>query len=181
MPHCTSPGSVRGKWARQFRKTMARIKTFIISLFILTSVYGQTFRISSTSVDIGQTNTIWDIHFALGKADLIVEGVSKANLDSIADFFKNNPTVTAELGYHTDTRGKANANLILSQQRAVSVKKYLIGQGIDSLRIIAKGYGSTKLLIKEDEIKKARTQDHCEPPYPPYRGNRRLTVVITKK
>jgi outer membrane protein OmpA-like peptidoglycan-associated protein len=166
----------------QFRKKMTRIKTFIISLFVLTSVHGQTFKINSTSVDVGQTFTVWDIHFALAKADLIVEGVSKSNLDSIADFFKNNPTANVELGYHTDNRGKANSNLILSQQRAESVKKYIIGQGVDSLKITAKGYGSTKPLIsKEDEIKNARTQNHCEPPYPPYRGNKRLTIKITKK
>jgi len=161
---------------------MTYIKTFIISFFILTSVRGQTFKINSTSVDLGQTYTVWDIHFALAKADLIVEGVSKTNLDSIVDFFKNSPSINVELGYHTDNRGKPNANLILSQQRAESVKKYLIGQGIDTLRITAKGYGSTKPLIsKEDEIKNARTQSHCEPPYPPYRGNKRLTIKITKK
>lgn len=139
---------------------------------------GQTFR--STSVDVGQTYTVWDIHFALGKADLITEGVSKANLDSIVDFFKNNPTVTAELGYHMDDRGEHKANLVLSQQRASSIKKYLIEQGIDSSRISAIGYGSTKLLYKEDKIKTAKIMDNCEPRHPPLRGNRRLTIKIIK-
>ena len=47
---------------------------------------------------------------------------------------------------HTDTRGSDKYNMILSEKRANEAKKYLIKKGINSSRLIAKGFGKTQPL-----------------------------------
>ncbi|WP_295127844.1 OmpA family protein [uncultured Chitinophaga sp.] len=45
---------------------------------------------------------------------------------------------------HTDNVGNDQSNTELSEQRAASVKNYLLGKGLSSERVEAKGYGATK-------------------------------------
>ena len=60
----------------------------------------------------------------------------------------DNPEIYIELGSHTDDRNTDEYNLDLSQRRAKSAVDYLIGHGIQSKRVLAKGYGETKLIIE---------------------------------
>lgn len=64
-------------------------------------------------------------------------------LDEIAQVIKDNPDLTIRVEGHTDNVGKPSYNMWLSQARAEAVVKYLIGKGIPSRRLVAKGYGST--------------------------------------
>jgi len=48
-----------------------------------------------------------------------------------------------EISGHTDDVGDDASNLTLSQQRAESVRNYLIKKGIAANRVVAKGYGET--------------------------------------
>ena len=48
-----------------------------------------------------------------------------------------------ELGGHTDSLGSDGYNLKLSEKRAVSVQKYLVGKGVEPGRMTARGYGET--------------------------------------
>ena len=50
-----------------------------------------------------------------------------------------------EIGSHTDARGSSENNQKLSEKRAKSVADYLISKNIDKERILAVGYGETKL------------------------------------
>ena len=52
-------------------------------------------------------------------------------------------TLKVEIGGHTDANGAAETNQTLSQRRAESVRKYLIGRGIQGERLTAKGYGES--------------------------------------
>lgn len=54
--------------------------------------------------------------------------------------------IILEIGAHTDAQGSDTYNLDLSQKRAAALKKYLISQGIEDNRLVAKGYGETKIL-----------------------------------
>lgn len=54
-----------------------------------------------------------------------------------------NPNMKIEIAGHTDDQGGQEANLELSQRQANAVKEYLITQGIDGLRLVAKGYGES--------------------------------------
>jgi len=71
-------------------------------------------------------------------------------LDNVVNIMNQNPSLRIELSSHTDSRGKDEYNLRLSQQRAESAVQYLLSKGIIKSRLVAKGYGETRLL------------NHCE-------------------
>lgn len=69
-------------------------------------------------------------------------------LDNVLAILKQNPSLRIELSSHTDSRGDGNYNQKLSQRRADSAVAYLINNGISRNRLVAKGYGESKLLNK---------------------------------
>lgn len=83
-----------------------------------------------------------DIHFNTNKYDLGKEAVKE--LDALVNTLKTQKTQKIELAAHTDNVGSDVANMLLSQNRANSVRDYLIKNGIAADRLIAKGYGETK-------------------------------------
>ena len=64
-------------------------------------------------------------------------------LDTVAQVMRDFPDITIEVQGHTDSRGNDAYNMRLSQQRADSVRQYLIGQGIAPERLTSRGYGET--------------------------------------
>ena len=83
------------------------------------------------------------IHFGTNNATILPD--SQQLLDSIVDVLLSHANVKKiEIAGHTDNRGKADANLTLSQGRADAVKDYLIKGGVAEDRLISKGYGQTK-------------------------------------
>lgn len=80
--------------------------------------------------------------FETGKADLKPEAFSV--LDELIEYLKRKDDEKIEIGGHTDNVGKADANMILSTNRANTVKSYLIGKGIGQERVTSKGYGMTQ-------------------------------------
>jgi outer membrane protein OmpA-like peptidoglycan-associated protein len=87
----------------------------------------------------GASLVLQGVNFETGKAVLLPE--SQAILDRVATSLVDNPTVTVEVGGHTDNTGRKATNVRLSQARANTVRDYLIGKGVDGTRITAKGYG----------------------------------------
>lgn len=67
-------------------------------------------------------------------------------LDNAAQLLRDNPNLAVELGSHTDSRGKDTYNFELSAKRAQSAVDYIVGQGIPTERIVARGYGENKLI-----------------------------------
>ncbi len=81
-----------------------------------------------------------NIYFEYDRFDLLPE--VKTVLDTgLIPFLRAKPTLRIELSAHTDNTGKPAYNRELSFQRAESVKNYLIEQGIEAHRMVAKGYG----------------------------------------
>ena len=80
-----------------------------------------------------------NIEYDLGKWDLRPE--SMVSLDKLVETLNNNPNIVIELGSNTDFRDTDQRNDTLSQRRAQSVVNYLIEKGIESDRLVAKGYG----------------------------------------
>lgn len=66
---------------------------------------------------------------------------AKPTLDELTSLLERNPDIRIELGSHTDCRGPDGYNQTLSEARANSAVAYLIGRGIASDRLTARGYG----------------------------------------
>lgn len=92
-------------------------------------------------------------------------------LDQIVSLLRDNPDVSFEIGFHTDSRGNDAFNLELSQKRADAARNYIIGGGVEPERIIAKGYGETQLLNKCANDVSCPEGEHLQ--------NRRVELIIT--
>ncbi len=88
------------------------------------------------------------IEFAEGSAQLTTP--MYGDLDKLADFLLDNPDFELRISGHTDSDGREEFNLKLSQERADVIKEYLVYFGsVEENRIIAKGFGSSKPIIEE--------------------------------
>ena len=76
-----------------------------------------------------------------------IKPVSYPILDAVRDVLVANPKITIEVQGHTDNVGQAAYNLKLSQQRADSVRAYLVAHGIEPARLISKGFGMNQPLV----------------------------------
>jgi outer membrane protein OmpA-like peptidoglycan-associated protein len=93
------------------------------------------------STDRGLVLTLGDVLFTNGHAALKA-GASR-HLNRLVTFLKKHPTRTVAIQGYTDNVGSKDYNLGLSEQRADSVRAYLIGQGIQSTRITTSGEGES--------------------------------------
>jgi outer membrane protein OmpA-like peptidoglycan-associated protein len=118
----------------------------------------------------GKTIRLDNIFFDLGK-DNIRKDAAKV-LDELELLLRENPSIQIELSSHTDSRGKDLFNLALSQRRAQSSVNYLVSKGIARNRMIAKGYGKTKLINKCTSTSTCSEEEHQK--------NRRVEVTILK-
>ena len=94
--------------------------------------------------DLGKMIDLHPIYFDLGKFN--INTASSVELNKIVTIMKENPSMTIELGAHTDCRGSAASNLGLSDKRAKASAAYIVSKGIDKTRIYGKGYGESKLI-----------------------------------
>jgi outer membrane protein OmpA-like peptidoglycan-associated protein len=117
-------------------------------------------------IDTGASIVLKNIFFETGKYTL--QQVSAAELDNLADLLKENPSVNIQINGFTDNQGKPIDNMILSENRAKAVVKYLIQKGIEASRLTSKGYGETRPIADNNtEIGRAK--------------NRRTSMKVTKK
>ncbi len=84
-----------------------------------------------------------NVTFPTGSSRL--DAADEAEVKKLADFMKEYPQTTVEVGGHTDNTGAASTNYKLSQARADAVRKMMIDKfGVDAGRVTAKGYGPDK-------------------------------------
>jgi len=90
-----------------------------------------------------------NVEFDTNKA--VVKEKYYDEIKRVADFMKEFPDTTCEIGGHTDNVASAAYNQKLSEKRANSVRQYLIDKfGIDGSRLTAAGYGLTKPIASND-------------------------------
>lgn len=89
------------------------------------------------------------INFPTGSAQIPNEDLGFLNKAAFA--LKAAPAdAVFEIGGYTDNTGDADANLRLSQQRADAVRDYLVSQGVNPIKLVAKGYGNTRPVASND-------------------------------
>ncbi|WP_321779006.1 OmpA family protein [Sulfurimonas sp.] len=72
---------------------------------------------------------------------------------AFAVFLKQNPVFNAKIIGHTDSTGKAELNMRLSQRRAAAAKSALIYEGVEASRLTSKGRGEL------DPVQSNRTKE----------------------
>ncbi len=88
---------------------------------------------------VGVKIILKNIFFASGSSQLSPE--SKAELAHLLDIMTKYKGINVEIAGFTDSQGSEDLNMKLSYQRAKSVVERLIKDGVDSSRLVAKGYG----------------------------------------
>jgi len=81
-------------------------------------------------------------------------------LDKLVQTLKDNPNIKIELSSHTDSRQSHSYNNLLSQLRAEAAVNYITSQGIDRMRMRARGYGETRLLNRCTDKVQCSEEDH---------------------
>jgi len=89
---------------------------------------------------------IENIYFDFNKASLQKE--SELSLNKIIDALEANPDMKININAHTDSKGKSDYNMTLSEKRAAAAYAYLIQHGVSENRLAYKGYGKTQLKFK---------------------------------
>jgi len=93
-------------------------------------------------IEIGQVVRLNNVFFDFDKYNLRNE--SFVELDRVVQLLKENPGIEIEMSAHTDSKGADDYNYRLSDDRARSVREYIVSKGIDEKRIVSQGYGETK-------------------------------------
>ena len=107
-----------------------------------------------TEIELNQIVYFDPILFAVGSPYLADS--SQPILEEIAEILINNPEGNLEIQGHTDTDGGEEITLPLSQNRADTVREFLISQGVEPERISAVGYGETILKVDPEETAEDR-------------------------
>jgi len=76
-------------------------------------------------------------------SDMLLDGAN-TSLNAAAQILLDNPALVVEVAGHTDDVGDENYNGSLSLARALTVRDYMVGLGVDPARITARGYGESE-------------------------------------
>jgi outer membrane protein OmpA-like peptidoglycan-associated protein len=117
-------------------------------------------------IEKGEKVSINNIFFEFGKEGLLPE--SFPELNRLVKLMITNPNLKIRIEGHTDNIGNDKNNLLLSENRTLSVMNYLVENSIESNRLETKGYGKTKPKANNN-TEEGRQQ------------NRRVEIVILEK
>ncbi len=105
--------------------------------------FGYTLKISPPKI-----YTLDNVFFDTGKSTL--RGESYKELNELAEYMGKKESLVIEIAGHTDNVGTPESNQKLSEDRANTVRDYLIKKGIAPERVAAKGYGDTQPVAYND-------------------------------
>ncbi len=101
-----------------------------------------------TPIEKGTIFRLNNVFFDFDKSELRSE--SFAELNRLLGYLNSNSNLKIEISGHTDNQGTYDYNNKLSNNRAISVKNYLIKNGINSNRLSSKGYGALQPVASND-------------------------------
>jgi outer membrane protein OmpA-like peptidoglycan-associated protein len=111
-------------------------------------------------IKIGVPIVLEGITFATNKYNITPE--SEKVLAGALKTLETYPEIFVEISGHTDNVGSSKSNQKLSQNRAESVKGWLVGKGISSDRITAVGYGEESPRVANDTADNKRLNRRIE-------------------
>lgn len=98
-------------------------------------------------IELNRPIRLDNIYYDLDRSEIRPDAARE--LDKLIQIMIDNPTIDIELASHTDSRADDDYNMALSRRRAEAAVEYLVTVGgIDEGRIVAHGYGETRLLNK---------------------------------
>ena len=161
LPYYDDMGMTASKADGSFQMSLIKGDTYNVSINKSGFVnYAQEITITGTGSTREQTENFYlevdevelikleNLLFASGRA--IINQSSFTELNELAAWMKENETVVVQLEGHTDFRGNASAQKLLSQARVEAVKEYLVDQKVKKTRILTKAFGGTQPLSRED-------------------------------
>ena len=98
------------------------------------------------------------IYFDNDKYDIRKDAAYELN--RVIKILQEHPTMVIEAGSHTDSNNTEVYNQSLSENRAKSVKEYIVSRGIEANRIISKGYGEMQLTNQCKSFVKCTSEEH---------------------
>jgi hypothetical protein len=84
-----------------------------------------------------------ELNVLFDKDKYVIKPEFLGELNDFIAFLKRYPTITIELGGHTDSDADDAYNMKLSKNRADAIKAYMVKNGINANRLNAVGYGET--------------------------------------
>jgi outer membrane protein OmpA-like peptidoglycan-associated protein len=101
-----------------------------------------------------------DVLFDSGKYTLKSEAREK--LAKVAGILLAYPGLNIQVDGHTDNVGGEEYNQTLSDQRAMSVRDYLVREGVSTNSVTAKGFGKTQPIASNETSAGRRTNRRVE-------------------
>lgn len=81
-------------------------------------------------------------------------------LDKVVTILNDNPTVRIRISSHSDSRGSAKYNQLLSEKRTEQVIQYFVKRGIDASRMVGESFGESQPINDCRDGKKCSKSQH---------------------
>jgi outer membrane protein OmpA-like peptidoglycan-associated protein len=91
--------------------------------------------------DVARALSLQVVNFEVDKS--VIPDANKALLDRAVKLMEQVPDMKLMIIGHTDKTADAAYNMKLSEERAQSMKDYLVAQGVDPTKLMTKGMGET--------------------------------------
>jgi outer membrane protein OmpA-like peptidoglycan-associated protein len=124
----------------------------------------QIAELQATKSERGLVITLGDVLFDTNKSEL--RSGARSTIDKLAAFLAEYPTRNVQIEGFTDSTGAVEYNQRLSERRAEAVRNVLAAQGIESRRLMTRGYG-VEYPVASNETAEGRQR------------NRRVEVIIS--
>lgn len=149
-----------GKYQLSFKKAGYADKRLLIEIVQQPGgkPYQQTYKLAPLKA--GARVTLNKIYFEQKSA--VLTQASSAELDKVVAFLKERSTVRIRIEGHTAAGGKEEMNVALSQQRAQAVLDYMTQHGIDTKRLEAVGFGSSRPVADNSDAEGQRLNRRIE-------------------